>query len=240
MNTHHICFSGNLTCSGCNPCERCAAFVRQFVLPAAMVAGGFNQNPAQAQAFFQGYQLGWQRFQQTIVSDPRFMQELKVTDLSPLFKQEERQPSPAPPQMAPLPPQEPPQPSMMTQGSSVGFPSVGSPFPYGVPLQGFPSPPSPNAPFMGPPIVEAPMSPLREPETQELTQKRENEEKERVRNMTTPKESPMKIEEIAAAGRPVDVPNGPTVLGSVMGPGFVPKSQRGIKSDDSGNNGSEH
>ena len=210
-----------------------------------MVAGGFNQNPQQAQSFFQGYQLGWQRFQQTIVSDPRFMQELRVTDLSVLLNREPVAPPVGPPvaqQQSMPPPASPPHPAMMTQGAGLGSGFGPPPFPYGVVPSGPIWPQNQQVPNVAPdPVIQAPIAPApSEPQTQELITKRENEEKERVRNMTTPKESPLKIEEITAAASPVDVPNGPVSLGSVMGPGFIPRSQRGTKTDDSGNNGSEH
>ena len=212
-----------------------------------MVAGGFNQNPQQAQAFFQGYQVGWKRFQETIVSDPRFMQELRVTDLSPLFNKQPESPSPLPVPVPPIPSPQPqmpipapPQAAMMTQGAGLGSPYGSPQFSYGSPPQvpTWPSVPAANPGLES--VTQAPSPPKpSEPNIEELNQKRENEEKERVRNMTTPKESPMKIEEITAAASPVDVPNGPTVLGSVMGPGFVPRSQRETKSNDSGNNGAD-
>lgn len=39
---YHVCFSGSPVCSGCTPCEACAAEVHARVLPQAMIAAGAN------------------------------------------------------------------------------------------------------------------------------------------------------------------------------------------------------
>lgn len=40
--THHSCFSGDVTCSGCDPCPACQRHVRACVLPVAVAAAGFD------------------------------------------------------------------------------------------------------------------------------------------------------------------------------------------------------
>ena len=40
--THHACFSGDVTCSGCDPCPACQRHVRSCVLPVAVRAAGFD------------------------------------------------------------------------------------------------------------------------------------------------------------------------------------------------------
>lgn len=46
--TVHVCLSGSPACSGCNPCPECLHLVQDRVLPAALVAAGFNGTILQA------------------------------------------------------------------------------------------------------------------------------------------------------------------------------------------------
>lgn len=39
----HVCFSGSLECSGCNPCPECRQIVRDSVLPPALAASGLGE-----------------------------------------------------------------------------------------------------------------------------------------------------------------------------------------------------
>jgi hypothetical protein len=81
MNNPHVCFSGSNACSGCNPCEMCAKHVRMCVLPVAMIAGGFNQDDRQSEAFFEGYKFGWQRLHDAMMQDPELKQQYVAREL---------------------------------------------------------------------------------------------------------------------------------------------------------------
>lgn len=83
---NRLCLSGAPYCSGLNPCETCHIQVMTRVLPKAMIAGGFNQNPVQAKAFFDAYVQGWKDLQSSLPAEAQ----------RPLFQ------SPAP--AAPSPP----------------------------------------------------------------------------------------------------------------------------------------
>lgn len=61
-----LCISGAPWCSGLNPCEPCHLAVMTRVLPYAMTAAGFNEDPAIAQAFFGAYVKAWRELQTTI------------------------------------------------------------------------------------------------------------------------------------------------------------------------------
>lgn len=39
----HVCFTGSLACSGCNPCPDCRAIVQDRVLPVAMMAANLHE-----------------------------------------------------------------------------------------------------------------------------------------------------------------------------------------------------
>lgn len=39
----HVCFSGALACSGCNPCPECREVVKETTLPAALIESGLPQ-----------------------------------------------------------------------------------------------------------------------------------------------------------------------------------------------------
>jgi hypothetical protein len=39
----HVCFSGALACSGCNPCPKCKEHVTACVIPPALMASGLNE-----------------------------------------------------------------------------------------------------------------------------------------------------------------------------------------------------
>lgn len=59
--TARACLSGELACTGIAPCERCEHAMLTRVLPAAMVAGGFNGSVEVAQAFFLSYKEAHRR-----------------------------------------------------------------------------------------------------------------------------------------------------------------------------------
>lgn len=153
MSTHHICYSGSLGCSGCNPCSACLEKVGQYVLTHAMMVSGLNHYDEQARAFIQGFYEGWKRFHGGMRSDPR-LQEFQVAEVRmmvraiELLQQHEAQmqgaqPSPPPfgfaqgqpypgaeayPMQPPWPPQQmPPQhqmpPQMPPQQMNQGWPA---------------------------------------------------------------------------------------------------------------------
>lgn len=78
----HLCFSGSLHCSGCNPCPACHEHVRACVLPVAMGAAGFDGNHQQAQAFFNGYAAGWQRLQEAMSQNQQLQAEIRFVDVA--------------------------------------------------------------------------------------------------------------------------------------------------------------
>jgi hypothetical protein len=49
------CLSDDPSCTGIVPCEACERMRRTQILPAAMVAAGFNGSPQVAKMFFDGY-----------------------------------------------------------------------------------------------------------------------------------------------------------------------------------------
>lgn len=68
-----LCMSGTEFCSGCNPCEQCHIAIMSRVMPKAMIAGGFNDDPEQAKAFLQAYMAAFRVLQGDII---KAMQEL--------------------------------------------------------------------------------------------------------------------------------------------------------------------
>ena len=130
---YHICFSGDLSCSGCNPCDACKHWNARLVLPVAMIAGGFNGSAQQAQAFFQGHESGQRRMAQEIVTDPEVRKAVHATDLAHVVRlpqppQQEPQSPPPWPHGAPPPP-----PQGYMQGPPIGYPPPNMPPPQGYP-----------------------------------------------------------------------------------------------------------
>ena len=60
------CLSGDLSCSGVEPCNACYVKVRDRVITFAMVAGGFNGDATQASNFLQGYADAWLRLHEEL------------------------------------------------------------------------------------------------------------------------------------------------------------------------------
>lgn len=56
-----VCLSDSPDCTGIAPCEPCSLAIRTRVLPAAMVAAGFNGNPQVAHSFFFEYMRSHER-----------------------------------------------------------------------------------------------------------------------------------------------------------------------------------
>ncbi len=88
-----LCLSGEPYCSGLNPCQTCHLAVMTRVLPKAMIAAGFNQNPAIAQAFFEAYGQGWKELQAGLPPEA----------VRPLVVAPEPQPVPTTPEPPPPP-----------------------------------------------------------------------------------------------------------------------------------------
>lgn len=157
MNTSspHVCLSGSWWCSGCNPCEPCLDLQMQMVLPSAMMAAGFNGNAQQADAFFEGYKLGWRKLQQTMSHEPRLRSMLQIGDTSRLPEHVSLQAAYAPP------------PARPGYGSPPGRPiPLGPPGMPGMPGMmggGFPPPPGTGGfppPGMMPPVTASPAPPV--------------------------------------------------------------------------------
>lgn len=246
MSRYHVCFSGNLACSGCNPCPACLDQVRSRVLPTAMISGGFNQSPEQAGAFFQGFAAGWQQLQQAMVHDPAVSQHLRLIDVAEIIEQlrpvsaplhevarqqapqQPQEPNMMPPQgPAPQPPPTPRYAYQQTPAGYPGHPSIGypgHPGMYGPPGPGYGPPGQMSEPQRGTfvPVAQPVYEPvIVEPEEKQRDPEEQRllAEKERMRNLT----KPMDAEEIAAAASPVQQ-DGRAVLGSVMMPGFQPRA----------------
>ena len=66
-NTHHVCFSGELACSGANPCPLCQDVVNKHVLVFAMQK---TLTVEQGKRFFQWYEEGWRLLRQHMMADP--------------------------------------------------------------------------------------------------------------------------------------------------------------------------
>lgn len=64
----HLCLSGTPSCSGIAPCEACHSAIKEYVLPKAMVAGGFNGDAAQASAFLVTHQHAWRQLAEHIAA----------------------------------------------------------------------------------------------------------------------------------------------------------------------------
>lgn len=124
----HLCFSGNLSCSGCAPCDACLEKVRTYVLPMAMSNAGFAGSPEQARAFFESYnRLGWPRLQEAMLreahvpgpaGDPGLRGQYLITDIAAIIAELEMYRAEARTRMAmnmsanmppPAPPSEPAQ-----------------------------------------------------------------------------------------------------------------------------------
>ena len=58
-----LCLSGTAFCSGCNPCQQCHLAIMSRVMPKAMIAGGFNQDPIVAKAFLEAYMQAFRDLQ---------------------------------------------------------------------------------------------------------------------------------------------------------------------------------
>ena len=72
MNTHHVCFSGSLACSGSNPCETCNDVVNQHVLAFAMQGAGLTLD--QGKTLFAWIKEGWRRLHLQMMQDPNISQ----------------------------------------------------------------------------------------------------------------------------------------------------------------------
>lgn len=130
MSTKRVCFSGSVTCTGCDPCPACAEFVSKYVLPVAMVSGGFNQSRQQAEGFFRGYAMGWQRLHQAMIMDPQVKGRLHVVETA--------EASPVAPQGSPEHQSYFGPPTFSPMGSVMGAPPMGFPPGMVAPPLGYP------------------------------------------------------------------------------------------------------
>ena len=223
---YHLCFSGSLHCSGCNPCPACHEHVRACVLPVAMGAAGFDGNHQQAQAFFNGYAAGWQRLQEAMSQNQQLQAEIRFVDVAEIaqkldeyehLKAQMQQAQYGQPPIGPMGP--------------VGSPQYGASYaPYGVQSGGSgaqapgnpqyaPQQPTLNASQfeierqpVAPPVPVSAPTPPRVTKAQ-IDAQAGAREQQRVQNLTQPVE--LQAEEIIAAAVPRSV-NGRVELGNVM------------------------
>lgn len=71
-NTHHVCFSGSLACSGPNPCKTCFDLVNHHVIAFAMQHAGMTLE--QGRVLFQWIEEGWKRLHLQMMQDPNIAQ----------------------------------------------------------------------------------------------------------------------------------------------------------------------
>src|SRR5262245_1865160 len=72
MNTHHVCLSGRLACSGVNACRYCLNAIREYVL--TYVAQGMSLSLPKAQQMFDLYEVAHQQLLQQMSRDPQITQ----------------------------------------------------------------------------------------------------------------------------------------------------------------------
>lgn len=144
----HVCLSGQLWCSGCNPCEECLMEVRHRVLPTlAQFVGVANEE--QWAAFLDAYMAGWEALHEAMRSDPSLAGRLRMHPVPP----------PAPqPRMPFMPPGYAMHPGMHPASHAGYPPGPHMAPPQAAPTQGYPpaagsparppepSPPAPPAP----------------------------------------------------------------------------------------------
>lgn len=131
-NTHHVCFSGSLACSGPNPCRTCFDLVNQHVVAFAMQQSGMTLE--QGNVFFSWIKEGWRRLHTQMMQDPNIAQRaLDVTRIR----------IDPPPGMAPQ--MAPPPPAPMASSTRMA-PLVPMAFPPMTPRVAPPAAPMPSAP----------------------------------------------------------------------------------------------
>jgi hypothetical protein len=142
----HLCLSGSLACSGCNPCQDCLEEVRHTVLPSAAYAAGFNRDPQQWGACLEGYMRGWDTLQRRFHEDGALQARLHLRDVSQLQAMAPAvhlDGSPIEPPVPPVPP------------GYYGMPPQGPPPPYGAAPQGPQEAQSPQ-PIAQVPVAQVP------------------------------------------------------------------------------------
>lgn len=198
--------------------------MQRTVIPRAMIAGGFAGSPEQATAFVQGYVDGWKRLEADLNHDPKLRPYLKIDDVLAMQEGMARYeasrldgPASAPAEMPPMDPFE-------------------EPFRYEVVDQAGGADGAVAAPEIPEPTIPASVEVTRvDPPRggievrRAVEERRDESERIRIERLA----QPMDAEEIAAAAAPVPEAE-PVVLGSVMGPDFVPASKRGQRGLQSG------
>lgn len=232
-----MCFSGHILCTAIQPCPGCVRVINERILPAVLQRMGATR--PQAQAFFQAWGESWRSFHQALLSDPNVAGQLRMLDVRPLIVP--FMPPPAPAAARPPAPPWEPQPAPAGGPPHGGF---GPSAPYApTPVQ-YPNPRQPQQQYMPPapapyypppppppPVIDVELTPI-EPQQPppspsspgmgeavrtEIDVRRKEALDSRVRA------SSVSIEDLEAAAEPAST----SVLGNVMGPGFVPAAQRG-------------
>lgn len=126
VRREHICFSGSLECSGCNPCIPCVDQVRHNIIPFAMMhflnhvnqtTGGMTFSQEQVQVFLDAYTQAWPMFYDAMAKGG--IRGFEIADVSEIEREvlylrqliESGQ-------VPPLPPQQP----QYAQQAPVGYP----------------------------------------------------------------------------------------------------------------------
>ena len=183
----HACFSGNVQCTGVNPCPDCKNINHAIVYPMAFQLMGID--PAGIMPHFVGaYQAALDRLHALMRDDPTLRAQYKVIRL--------RQPRLHPVQAA--------QPNL--PGPNVAPPArpVPAPAPPTAPTSApVPSPSPPAATIAAPSPEDVPALPAPEPPPAELVPEALSEKPVRAATL------PMSVEEIAAAGYLSDLNGSP-------------------------------
>lgn len=83
--THHCCFSGLPTCSGCNPCPACRNMIKQAVILRLLQAFGFT-SAADVHRFLEIYDMGFDSMHYAMGNDPRVRNAFVATDMTPILR----------------------------------------------------------------------------------------------------------------------------------------------------------
>lgn len=148
INTHHVCFSNDLACSGANPCRSCRDVVERYVLVLAMKE---TLTLEQGGRFFQAYERCWAALFAHMQRDPEVAR--RAVDVSRLSAFGGA--SQLPPWGSGLPPQQDPH-AYASPPPNPYAPSGHMPFPSpGAPASSYVAPPPTPAAPPAPPAAPA-------------------------------------------------------------------------------------
>lgn len=82
----HLCFGGDLACSGCMPCTNCMIVTRDVVISHVLAATQAITTPEQAIAAYQAYQTtAWQMMADLMMRHPAFVNRFTQTPVHALL-----------------------------------------------------------------------------------------------------------------------------------------------------------